>query len=146
MTPSTAWTRSAWHLIHHRGSPGPSLPRSPFIRGCCDDVRTVIGIKTSVIFFLMCVWFIHQRTFSRGKRGRCGSSVGRKWESEWNRCSGSWRGIVKIQVSGMKSPAIRTLLAGAAVWRRRESRLASARTLSPDFFCQTHILGHIHVG
>lgn len=26
------------------------------------------------------------------------------------------------------------------------SRLASARTLSPDFFCQTHILGHIHVG
>lgn len=74
-----------------------------------------------------------------------GSSVGRKWESERNRCSGSWRGIVKIQVSGMKSPVIRTL----SVWNRRvdvrSSRLASAPTLSSGLFCQKHILGHIHV-
>lgn len=51
MTPSPACSRSAWHLIHSRGSPGSWPPRSSSPRGCCDDVRPVITIKPSVIFF-----------------------------------------------------------------------------------------------
>lgn len=139
MTPWPACSGAAWHLIRNRGSPGSWPPRSsppPSPRGCCHDVRPVITIKPSVIYlfflsFLMCVWFIpptlpfHPRRTLRGKRGRSGSSVGRKWESEPNRCSGSWRGIVKIQVSSAIR-AIRTLLPGAAV----------GDVFAPGYFCQ----------
>lgn len=45
--------------------------------------------------------FIQPPTFNRcrGRRAWGGSTVARIWKRERNRCSGSWQGIVKTQVS-----------------------------------------------